>query len=227
MVENLQLAHQELPVIIDLINTVEANDAVTVAGMTRRSSYLMNYCLTLLYPQQQSCNAPHLGKYFKLICQSIGKAAVVSGPSAISTVRVEYDPADNLVKTKPLFSEDLSKETKKEPQSDDECVKETHSILREVHHAIFDEQVAGVPYVQLISHPTWHSRTSSWTISMNVPQSILHAGCQTQNSGIKHIKDVKSQFRTKVVVNDDFIYVEGEGAPNVVALFKSSEASAL
>lgn len=35
MVENLRLAHQELSVIIDLINTVEANDAVTVAGMTR------------------------------------------------------------------------------------------------------------------------------------------------------------------------------------------------
>ncbi|CAK9150154.1 unnamed protein product [Ilex paraguariensis] len=35
LVENLQLAHQELSVIIDLINTVEANDAVTVAGMTR------------------------------------------------------------------------------------------------------------------------------------------------------------------------------------------------
>jgi len=35
MVENLQLAHQELTVIIDLIDTVQANDAVTVAGMTR------------------------------------------------------------------------------------------------------------------------------------------------------------------------------------------------
>ncbi|KAI8003426.1 Mediator of RNA polymerase II transcription subunit 17 [Camellia lanceoleosa] len=38
-------------------------------------------------------------------------------------------------------SDDLCKETKKEPVSDDECVKETYSILREVHHVIFDEQI--------------------------------------------------------------------------------------
>ncbi|KAL7259805.1 hypothetical protein ACSBR1_005633 [Camellia fascicularis] len=457
MVENLQLAHQELSVIIDLINTVEANDAVTVAGMTRPKQ-LPNELLSDLAVSTATklqCFR-HLGKYFKqsakalerqvarearfygalirlqqnwkvkrqrvvafapgnegfyidLFDNTLHDSAVVSRPSAISTVRVEHDPAGMLAvnippnscrslefsflgshlgnnprqssKTKNrCSSEDLSKETKKEPVSDDECVKETHSILREVHHAIFDEQVfdlvnrealnpslgvnvtgirenylqlsigqgasvfislvpsgqdnqtvdsaetqnldtaivpfetydgsrlgegkndaqkkkpsfpnrmsceiylaqifhehvllrakdgsisagtthlsnqqpsrdglnllghfcmslahrifsnkvlaelenlvAGVPYVQLISHPTWHSRTSSWTISMNVPQSILHAGCQTQNSGIKHIKDVKSQFRTMVVVNDDFINVEGEGAPNVVALFKSSE----
>lgn len=30
----------------------------------------------------------------------------------------------------------------------------------------------------------------------------------------------KSHFRTKVVVNDDRINVEGEGTPNVVGLFK-------
>ncbi|CAN6727422.1 unnamed protein product [Malus baccata var. baccata] len=35
MVENLQLAHHELFVIIDLINTVETNNVVTVASMTR------------------------------------------------------------------------------------------------------------------------------------------------------------------------------------------------
>ncbi|KAM1432025.1 hypothetical protein FF1_014227 [Malus domestica] len=35
MVENFQLAHQELSVIIELINTVETNDVVTVASMTR------------------------------------------------------------------------------------------------------------------------------------------------------------------------------------------------
>lgn len=33
---------------------------------------------------------------------------------------------------------------------------------------------------------------------------------------------VRSQFQTKVVVNDDRISVEGEGAPNVVGLFKGS-----
>lgn len=82
-------------------------------------------------------------------------------------------------------------------------------------------KVCRVPYVQLISHPTWNSRTSSWTLSVNVPQSILHVGCQTQISD----KNVKAQFRTKVVVNDDCIKVEGEGAPNVVGLFKGTSAS--
>ena len=34
-----------------------------------------------------------------------------------------------------------SMETEKESVSDDECVRETHSLLREVHQAIFYEQV--------------------------------------------------------------------------------------
>lgn len=32
-------------------------------------------------------------------------------------------------------------ETAKESSSDEECVKKTHSLLREVHRAIFNEQV--------------------------------------------------------------------------------------
>lgn len=53
---------------------------------------------------------------------------------------------------------------------------------------------------------------------MKVPQSILHAGLSQNRTLDKNVK--KSQFRTKVVVNDDCINVEGEGAPNVVGLFK-------
>ena len=86
-------------------------------------------------------------------------------------------------------------------------------------------KVCWVPYVHLISHPTWHSRTSSWTLSMNIPQSILHAGHPTQKSDDRHVKDVKSQFRTKVVVNDECINVEAEVAPNVVGLFKGKSES--
>lgn len=71
-----------------------------------------------------------------------------------------------------------------------------------------------------MSDPTWHARTSSWTLSIKVPQSILLAGSQTQIAAASHVKNVKSHFRTKVVVNDDSISVEGEGAPNVVGLFK-------
>lgn len=66
-------------------------------------------------------------------------------------------------------------------------------------------------YVRLMSHPTWHSRTSTWTLVVDVPQSILHTSSYVTSS---------SQFLTKVVVNDDCINIEGEGAPNVVGLFK-------
>lgn len=76
--------------------------------------------------------------------------------------------------------------------------------------------------MQLLSHPTWHSRTSSWTLFVKIPQSILLA-CQTRTSDSRHTKHVtKSQFHTKVVVTDDCINVDGEGAPNVVGLFKGN-----
>ncbi|TKY54896.1 Mediator of RNA polymerase II transcription subunit 17 [Spatholobus suberectus] len=66
MVENLQLAHQELSVIIDLINTVETNDAVTVASMTR-PKLLPNEALSDLAVSAATklqCYR-HVGKYFK------------------------------------------------------------------------------------------------------------------------------------------------------------------
>lgn len=448
LVENLQSAHQELSVIIDLINTVEVNDAVTVAGMTRPKQ-LPNELLSDLAVSTATklqCYR-HLGKYFKQSAkgleQQIAREARFYGalirlqqnwkvkrhrmaaspgnegfyidlfdnslydptasfrPSAISTVRVEHDAAGMLAlnlppkagrtlqfgflcensdatatranRTKNVGSDpDPSGESKKEPESDDDCVKNKHAVLREVHRAIFDEQVfdlvnreafnpslgvnvtgirenylelnlsqgasvfisllphkqddhvvdsaenqntesvlvpseyyddsdakdrrkylkkksvlpnrvsceiflqqtfheqvfvqakkrttsggkthsgqpttdrsnllghfcmslahrifsnkilrelddlvSRVPYVHLISHPTWNSRTSSWTLSVDVPQSIIHASCQTQISD----KKVKTQFRTKVLVNDDCIKVEGEGAPNVVGLFKGT-----
>lgn len=56
---------------------------------------------------------------------------------------------------------------------------------------------------------------------MKVPQSILHTSCKTKSSDIPYEKNaIKSQFWTKVVVNDDCINVEGEGAPKVIGLFK-------
>ncbi|KAM7509403.1 hypothetical protein LguiA_019856 [Lonicera macranthoides] len=447
VVENLHLAHQELSVIIDLINTVEANDAVTVAGMTRPKQ-LPNELLSDLAVSTATklqCFR-NLGKYFKQSAKALEqqvsrearfygalirlqqnwkvkrhRMAVSPGNEgfyidlfdnslydpttafrapSVSTVRVEHDSAGMLAVNLPpnatrslqfgflgAHSDELDKqskrmkthssvseETKKESVSDDEHLKETHSVLCEVHRAIFDEQVfdlvnreafnpslgvnvtgirenhlelsigqgasvfislvpsghdddptvdnAGtnnsesalvpmetfdgsnsaegknflekksgcpnrisceiylqqifhehvfvkaknrsistgktpvsgqptkdglnllghfcmslshrifsnkvlnelenlvsrVPYVQLISHPTWHSRTSSWTLCMKVPQSILHAGLSQNRTLDKNVK--KSQFRTKVVVNDDCINVEGEGAPNVVGLFK-------
>ncbi|KAL8102371.1 hypothetical protein AgCh_027023 [Apium graveolens] len=80
---------------------------------------------------------------------------------------------------------------------------------------VLPNRVSRVPYVHLISHPTWNSRTFSWTLSGDLPRSIIHASGQTRGSERK----VKTQFRTKVLVNDDCIKVEGEG---VVGLSKGT-----
>ncbi|KAI5640856.1 hypothetical protein M9H77_00158 [Catharanthus roseus] len=100
------------------------------------------------------------------------------------------------------------------------CLSLAHRIFSNKVLAELESLVSRIPYVHLISNPTWHSRISSWTLSIKVPQSILLAGSQTQISAVPHVKNVKSQFRTKVLVNDDSISVEGEGAPNIVGLFK-------
>lgn len=65
---------------------------------------------------------------------------------------------------------------------------------------------------------------------MKIPQSILFSGSQTPTSDLHYVKTTtKSQFRTKVVLTDDYITVEGEGAPSVVGLFKgnSQESSSM
>ncbi|XP_024019651.1 mediator of RNA polymerase II transcription subunit 17 [Morus notabilis] len=102
------------------------------------------------------------------------------------------------------------------------CLSLAHRIFSKKVLVVLENLVSGVSYLQLLSHPTWNSRTSSWTIFMKIPQSILHGGSH-QTSDLHHMKSTtKSQFRTKVVIKDDFISVEGEGAPNVVGLFKGS-----
>ncbi|PWA78489.1 Mediator complex, subunit Med17 [Artemisia annua] len=92
------------------------------------------------------------------------------------------------------------------------CLSLAHRIFSSKVLVELEELASSVSYVRLMSHPTWHSRTSAWTLVVDVPQSILHTGTVE--------KSVRSQFRTKVVVNDDCINIEGEGAPNVVGLFK-------
>ncbi|XP_058760419.1 mediator of RNA polymerase II transcription subunit 17 [Vicia villosa] len=87
-------------------------------------------------------------------------------------------------------------------------------ILAELENVVFK-----VPYLQLISNPTWHSRESSWTLFMEVPSSILR-GCQIKTSDHFDKNAVKRQFWTKVVVIDDCINVKAEGSPNVAGLFK-------
>nr|POE50585.1 mediator of rna polymerase ii transcription subunit 17 [Quercus suber] len=379
MVENLQLAHQELSIIIDLINTVEANDGVTVVGMTRPKP-LPNevlFDLSVSAATKLQC-FKHLGKYFKQSAKALEQQVAREARFYGALIRLQQTGKLNgsvgllqllVVKASQLICLTIHFYI---------SLKETHSLLREVHQAIFDEQVfdlvsreafnpslgvnvtgiqenylqmsigqgtsvfisitpssqgdqtvessgtqnldnailpldtldgvmlpeeeqdtpkqkwglpnrvsyeiylqqifhehvflrakdrpiyAGnrisgqgakdgcgllvhfcmslahrifsnkvlmeldnvvcrVPYLQLISHPTWHSRTSSWTLFMKVPQSILHAGCLAHTSNNHRVKNViKCQFQTKVVVNDDCINVEGEGAPNVVGLFKGN-----
>ncbi|XP_027176858.1 mediator of RNA polymerase II transcription subunit 17 isoform X2 [Coffea eugenioides] len=218
LVENLQLAHQELSVIIDLINTLEANNDVTVASMTRPKQ-LPNELLSDLAVSTATklqCFR-HLGRYFKqsakaleqqvarearfygalirlqqnwkvkrhravaaasgnegfyidLFDNSLNDPAAAFRPSSVSTVRVEHDSAGMLAVNLPpnscrtlqfeflgahssynarrssrtkvqTFSADGYEETKKEHLNDDKCVRETHALLREVHLAIFNEQV--------------------------------------------------------------------------------------
>ncbi|XP_010254371.1 PREDICTED: mediator of RNA polymerase II transcription subunit 17 [Nelumbo nucifera] len=103
------------------------------------------------------------------------------------------------------------------------CMTLAHRIFANKVLAELEILASRVSYLHLLSHPTWHSRTSSWSLSMKVPQSILHAGHRTRPSDMRSTKSaVRSQFITKVVVNDDCINIEGEGAPNVVGLFKGS-----
>ncbi|KAK7388729.1 hypothetical protein VNO78_23556 [Psophocarpus tetragonolobus] len=94
-----------------------------------------------------------------------------------------------------------------------------HRIFSTKVLAELENVVCKVPYLQLISNPTWHSRASSWTLYVEVPQSILR-GSQMKKSDYYEKNDVKRQFWTKVVVNDDCINVKAEGSPNVAGLFK-------
>ncbi|CAN0900243.1 Mediator of RNA polymerase II transcription subunit 17 [Linum grandiflorum] len=439
MVENLQLAHQELSVIIDLIQTVEANDAVTVAGMTRPKLLPNEHLADLAVSTATKLQCyRQLGKYFKQSAKALDQqvarearfygalirlqqnwkvkrlrlAALTPGnegftfdlydnslydpsmvrPTSLSIIRIDRDPAGILAinlppkslhslhfgilgvhsnarsKTSIKRRSTSSKENEKEQLDDNESVKVTHLLLREVHQAIFDEQVfdlvnreavnqsvgvnitgirenylqlnigpgasvfvsvtpcdqdestvdglpldssdgvrliketdqdvtknlgfpssisygiflrqifhehvivkskekpvsKGTPvtsvrpqegssllshfclslahriisnkvlielekvvcrvsYLHLTSHPTWHSRSSSWTVSVRVPQTVLRANSQLQSSDIQSMKKcIKSEFRNKVMVNDDRIHVEAEGAPNVVGLFNGS-----
>ncbi|CAA0838390.1 Mediator of RNA polymerase II transcription subunit 17 [Striga hermonthica] len=97
------------------------------------------------------------------------------------------------------------------------CMSLAHRIFSNKVLSVLENLVYRTPYIDLISHPTWHSRTSSWTLSMKIPQSILNSRRQMQTCGVNALKSVRSQFWTKVVVVDDSISVEGEGAPNVIA----------
>lgn len=112
--------------------------------------------------QRLAASAPsNEGFTIDLFDNSLYDPAAVLRPSS-STVRVDHDSAGMLAIQLPLNScralsfgilgsdldmkshfsaEHLLKKAKKESAGDDKCVKETHMVLREVHRAIFHEQV--------------------------------------------------------------------------------------
>ncbi|XP_077218136.1 RNA polymerase II transcription mediator isoform X2 [Tasmannia lanceolata] len=103
------------------------------------------------------------------------------------------------------------------------CMTLSHRIFSKKVMAELENLVSRVPYLHLLSLPTWHSRTSSWLLSIRVPPSILHGSYGSRSPDICETnKRVRSQFYTKVVVNNECISVSGEGGPNVAGLFRGS-----
>jgi mediator of RNA polymerase II transcription subunit 17 len=77
-------------------------------------------------------------------------------------------------------------------------------------------QVSRVPYLHLRSLPTWHSRTSSWSLYLKVPQPILSTDRARKASDHHELKyKSRSQFSTKVILKDGQISLMGEGAPSI------------
>ncbi|XP_010520586.1 PREDICTED: mediator of RNA polymerase II transcription subunit 17 isoform X2 [Tarenaya hassleriana] len=103
------------------------------------------------------------------------------------------------------------------------CLSLAHRIFSNRILVQLESVVCMVPYLHLTSHPTWNSRTSSWTVFMNVPPSIIPL--RSSETELNGKRNIKSQFRTKVVVIDESITIEGECAPNVVGLPKGSSCN--
>ncbi|KAK1298997.1 Mediator of RNA polymerase II transcription subunit 17 [Acorus calamus] len=99
------------------------------------------------------------------------------------------------------------------------CMTLAHRIFSNKVQSELENLVSRIPYVNLLSHPTWHSRSSSWSLSMKIPQSVLRAGRRCRPLEIH-------EFHTKVVVNDECISVSGDGAPNVIGSFRDSSDDA-
>ncbi|XP_056693077.1 mediator of RNA polymerase II transcription subunit 17 isoform X2 [Spinacia oleracea] len=97
------------------------------------------------------------------------------------------------------------------------CLSLAHRTFSSKVLVELENLVTKIPYLRLISQPTWHSRSSSWALSVNVPKA-RSAESQAWRSNEDHTKENKLLFQTRVVVKDDCISIEGGGAPNV--LFK-------
>ncbi|KAF7103793.1 hypothetical protein CFC21_104738 [Triticum aestivum] len=106
----------------------------------------------------------------------------------------------------------------------DECGSLGHFCMT-VAHKIFSNKVqlelecvvSRVPYLHLQSLPTWHSRTSSWSICLSVPQPILAADrlMKPSDNGEPEYKSSRTQFNMKIVLKDGQISLLGEGSPSI------------
>lgn len=113
-----------------------------------------------------------------------------------------------------------------QPSTDDSgllghfCMTIAHRVSSKKVLSVLEQLVARVPYLHLLTHPTWHSRKSCWSLALKLPQSILHTGAQIKALDRDDIKSgSRLQFHTKVVVDDDQISVSGEGAPSTIGSF--------
>lgn len=103
------------------------------------------------------------------------------------------------------------------------CLTIAHRFVSKKVLLELENLVAKVPFLHLLSQPTWNSRTSSWFISLKVPRSIFQSGKQSKSSDNVGAKTMaRSQFQTKVAVNDDRISVSAESAPNITSSFSSN-----
>uniref|UniRef100_A0A453SVY8 Mediator of RNA polymerase II transcription subunit 17 n=1 Tax=Aegilops tauschii subsp. strangulata TaxID=200361 RepID=A0A453SVY8_AEGTS len=97
------------------------------------------------------------------------------------------------------------------------CMTVAHKIFSNKVQLELESVVSRVPYLHLQSLPTWHSRTSSWSICLRVPQPILAADRLTKPSdnGEPKYKSSRTQFNTKIVLKDGQISLLGEGSPSI------------
>ncbi|KAJ1281596.1 hypothetical protein BS78_04G317800 [Paspalum vaginatum] len=95
------------------------------------------------------------------------------------------------------------------------CMTVAHRIFSNKVHLELDSVVSRVPFLHLCSLPTWHSRTSSWSLCLKVPRTILATDRATKSDYHEPKYRSRSQFNTKVILKDGQISLMGEGSPSI------------
>ncbi|CAO2174287.1 unnamed protein product [Urochloa humidicola] len=187
--------------------TFAQSQGINVTGMCEDFLQLAigqecSLCLSLV-PSGQNCDSETLG-------QEDHMDSEYSGNLAVATVNGKQ--------------ESLNKNLKSPAQAAPEdcgllghfCMTVAHRIFSNRVHLELESVVSRVPYLQLCSLPTWHSRTSSWSLCLKVPRPILAADRITKPSDNHEPKyKSRSQFNTKVVLKDGQISLMGEGSPSI------------